>query len=218
MAIKRDIIAQNIVLVTDTINPSMFGQYWFIENKIFKPEEILGDSVFVPGFTTISAVDSQITIVPNQIQMSIKDSSQSAAYTCLKNRLTKMIELLSMIPVKAMGINFLWKIMSDEMDIHSLTKFFFGDNPTSIYGYFDKPDARLGAYFSQDFDNYTRLKLDIKPVRAEEGVGNEIDFLLTSFNYHRDINPKNVQGQLEEQLKKWTELKQNSNKVACLLK
>lgn len=217
MATKREIIAQNIVLVTDTINPSMFGQYWFIENKIYKHEEMLGDSVFVPGFTSVSAVDSQITIVPNQIQMSIKDPSQSGAYTCLKNRLVKMVQLLTMIPVKAIGINFLWKVESDEMDIHDLTKSFFGDNPTRIYDYFNKPDSRMGAYFSQFYDENTRLKLDIKPVKAQEEAGKESEFILASFNYHCDIAPQNVQGQLDNQLKKWTELRQNSNKVVCML-
>lgn len=217
MAIKREIITQNIVLVTDTINPSMFGQYWFIENKIYKAEEILGDSVFVPGFTSVSAVDSQITIVPNQIQMSIKDSSQGAAYSCLKNRLAKMMQILATVPVKAMGINFLWKVEADNMDIHSLSRLFFADNPSRIYDYFNKPDSRLGAYFSQNYDDNTRLKLDIKPVRAEVEVDKETEFLLVSFNYHRDINQKNIQDQIEEQLKKWTELRQNSNKITCLL-
>lgn len=217
MAIIREIIAQNIVLVTDTINPGMFGQYWFIDKKIYKPEEMQGDSVFVPGFTSVSAVDSQITIVPNQIQMSIKAPSQSVAYTCLKNRLAKMVQLLDMIPVKAIGINFLWKVQSDELDVHQLSKSFFGNNPNRINDYFSKADARLGAYFSQNYDENTRLKLDIKPVKAEEETGKEMEFLFCSFNYHRDITPQNVQAQLDSQLKRWTELRQNSNKVICML-
>lgn len=217
MAINREIIAQNIVLVTDTINPSMFGPYWFTDNKIFKTEEMQSDSVFVPGFTSVSAVDSQITIVPNQIQMSIKDPSQSGAYTCLKNRLIKMVQLLTMLPVKAIGINFLWKVESEEITIHDLTKSLFGDNPTRVYDYFDKPDSRMGAYFSQFFDENTRLKLDIKPVKAQEEAGKESEFILASFNYHCDISPQKVQIQLDNQLKKWTELRQNSNKVVCML-
>lgn len=217
MAIYREVIAQNVVLVTDTINPSMFGQYWFIDKKIYKPEEMQGDSVFIPGFTSVSAVDSQITIVPNQIQMSIKDPSQSRAYTCIKNRLAKMVQLLDMIPVKAIGINFLWKVQSDEMDVHQLSKIFFGNNPTRIYDYFYKVDARLGAYFSQNYDGNTRLKLDVKPVKAEEEAGKETEFLFCSFNYHRDVVHQNVQEQLDDQLRKWTELRQNSNKVICML-
>ncbi len=217
MAIIRDIITQNIVVVTDTINPSMFGPFWFTENKIYKPEEILPDSVFVTGFTSLSAIDSQITIVPNQIQMSIKETSQSTSYTCLKNRLAKIIQLLGTLPVKAIGINFLWKIASDELDIHALSHGLFGDNSTRIYDYFSKVDSRFGAYFSQNFDDNTRLKLDIKPVRAEEEAGKDTEFILASFNYHRDITPKDVQRQLEDQLKKWTELRQNSSKLSCML-
>ena len=217
MEIIRDLITQNVVVVTDTINPSMFGPFWFTENKIFKPEEILADSVFVTGFTSLSSIDSQITIVPNQIQMSIKETSQSASYTCLKNRLAKILQLLSTIPVKAIGINFLWKVASEELDVHSLSKNLFADNTTRIYDYFSKADARFGAYFSQNIDDNTRLKLDIKPVHAEEEAGKKSEFILASFNYHRDITPKDVQRQLDDQIKKWTELRQNSNKLVCML-
>lgn len=53
MAITRTIVAQNIVLATNNLNTSMFGQYWFVDKKIFRPEEFLQDGIFVPGFTQV---------------------------------------------------------------------------------------------------------------------------------------------------------------------
>lgn len=178
MVTTREIIVQNVVLVTDQITPSMFGQYWFIHNKIYTPEEIGQGSIFVPGFTSVNAPDSQITIVPNQIQMSIGPTEQSASYNCLKSRITKMVTALPMLPVKAIGVNFVWKVSDSVRDIHQLCNDCFGDNGTQLYAQFAKPDARLGAYFSQNLVMNTRLKLDIKPVTAMKEDGKRAELLV----------------------------------------
>lgn len=217
MAITRTIIAQNIVLATNNLNTSMFGQYWFVNNKIFNPEEFLQDTIFVPGFTQVSSTDCQITIVPNQIQMAIKDDDLSKANECVRTRFTKMVEAIGALPINAIGLNYIWRVSDSELDNHQLTSSFFADNPTEIYSYFNKNDSMYGAYFSQNIDVDTRLKLDIKPVHRIEN-GQREDYVIASFNYHRDIGNGNVMNQLLDQLKKWNNLRQNSNKIVCLLK
>lgn len=217
MAISRTIVAQNIVLATNNLNTSMFGQYWFVNNKIFKPEEFLQDAIFVPGFTQVSSADCQMTIVPNQIQMAIKEDDQSKANECVKSRFTKMVEAIGTLPIIAIGLNYIWKIVDNERDNHQLTSFLFADNPTEIYSYFNKNDSMYGAYFSQNYDMETRLKLDIKPVHSIVN-GQREDYVIASFNYHRDIRLGNTMSQLLDQLKKWNNLRQNSNKIVCLLK
>lgn len=217
MSIQRSIIAQNIVLVTNNINTGMFSQYWFIQNKIFQPEEILQDSVFAPGVSIVSSTDCQIICEPSRIQMALKSDNPSDAYSCVKNRLAKMIAAVQMLPVIAIGINFIWKLTDDEKDIHSLTSYLFGENDCDIYGYFNKTDARFGAYFSQDVDENTRLKLDIKPVHTLEN-NTKTEFITASFNYHRDLQIDKAAQHIDDQLKKWSNLRQNSNKVVCLLR
>lgn len=217
MPVKQTLIAQNIVLVTNNINTAVFSQYWFIQNKIFQPEEIQQDSVFAPGLTIVSAPDCQIICDPSRIQMAMKSDNPSDAYACVKSRLAKMIAAIQMLPVVAVGVNFIWKITDAEKDIHNLSSYLFADNESGIYDYFSKPDTRYGAYFSQDFDENTRLKLDIKPViTIENNVKSE--FITASFNYHRDLAIEKSASQIEEQLKKWSNFRQNSNKVACLLR
>lgn len=217
MAIIRSIIAQNIVLATNNLNTSMFGQYWFVNNKIFKQEEFLQDVIFVPGFTQVSSADCQITIVPNQIQMAIKEDDQSKANDCVRERFTKMVEAIGALPIIAIGLNYIWKVFDNELDSHQLTSYLFADNPTEIYTYFNKEDSMYGAYFSQNIDVDTRLKLDIKPMRGIFN-GQREDYVIASFNYHRDIRLDNTKNQLLDQLKKWNNLRQNSNKIVCLLK
>lgn len=217
MAIQRILIAQTVVLITENINTGMFSQYWFIQNKIFKPEEILQDSVFAPGVSIVSSPDCHIICEPSRIQMAIKSDNQSESYTCVKDRLTKMVNAINVLPVNAMGVNFIWKVQDSEQDIHSLSAYLFGDNDSDIYSYFNKSDSRYGAYFSQNIDENTRLKLDIKPVNSFEN-NTKVEFITASFNYHRDLQIEKSSQQIEEQLKKWSNLRQNSNKVVCLLK
>ena len=217
MSVKQTLIAQNVVLVTNNINTAVFSQYWFIQNKIFQPEEILQDSVFSPGLTVVSALDCQRICDPSRIQMAIKSDNPSDAYACVKKRLAKMMAAVQMLPVVAVGINFIWKIADEEKDVHSLSSYLFADNNSEIYDYFNKSDARYGAYFSQNFDESTRLKLDIKPVLTIENNAKS-EFITASFNYHRDLAIEKAASQIEEQLKKWSNFRQNSNKVACLLR
>ena len=217
MAIHRTLIAQTVVLVTNNINTGMFSQYWFIQNKIFLPEEIMQDSVFAPGVSIVSAPDCQIICEPSRIQMAIKSDNQSDACACVKNRLSKMVAVLQMLPVVAVGMNYVWKIQDEEQDVHKLTSYLFGENDCEIYGYFNKPDSRFGAYFSQNIDDCTRLKLDIKPVHTFEN-NSKIEFITASFNYHRDLQIDKAASQIDDQLKKWSNLRQNSNKIVCLLR
>lgn len=217
MAIQRTLIAQTVVLVTNNINTGVFSQYWFIQNKIFQPEEIMQDSVFAPGVSIVSAPDCQIICEPSRIQIAIKSDNPSEAYSCVKNRLAKMVSVVQMLPVIAIGVNFIWKVQDSERDVHTLSSYLFGENDSEIYGYFNKPDSRMGAYFSQDIDDNTRLKLDIKPVHTFEN-NSKIEFITASFNYHRDLQIDKSAQQIDDQLKKWSNLRQNSNKVVCLLR
>lgn len=149
--------------------------------------------------------------------MSIKEDDQSKANECVKERFTKMVEAIGALPIIAIGLNYIWKVTDNEQDNHQLTSYLFAENPTEIYSYFNKSDAMYGAYFSQNFDAETRLKLDIKPVHSIIN-GQREDYIIASFNYHRDIRQGNTMNQLLDQLKKWNNLRQNSNKVVCLLK
>lgn len=217
MAIQRTLIAQTVVLVTNNLNTGMFSQYWFIQNKIFQPEEMYQDSIFAPGVSIVSSDDCQIICEPSRIQIAIKPDNLSESYNCVKNRLGKMVTALQTLPVLAIGVNFIWKIQDDARDIHTLTSYLFGENDTEIYGYFNKADARYGAYFSQDIDDNTRLKLDIKPVQSLDN-NTKIEFVSASFNYHRDLPIDKPAQQIDDQLKKWSNFRQNSNKIVCLLK
>lgn len=216
MATSRNILAQNIVLVTENVNPSLFNMVWFIQNNIFHAEDILPDSVCVPGFTSISTPICQITIVPNQVQMAIKTDNVEVSKLCVTNSFKKVIQSLAALPIKGIGINFVWKVSDNDTDFHSYTSRLFANNESNLHSYFSQEDSRMGAYFSQNVDDTTRLKLDIKPVTADDNA-KITEFLFCAFNYHCDVNIDNSKDRLTAQLDKWEEFLNSSRKIVCLI-
>lgn len=217
MAIIQKLIAQNVVLVLNNINTGVFDKFWFVDNGVFTREEFLQDSIFAPGLSVVSTDDCNLTVLPNQIQFAVKSDDPQIGIDCVMQKMSKFIKALSNVRVLAMGMNFSWRIEDSNKHISVFTRELFDNPSVGIHQYFNHDDARFGTYISQDFDNETRLKLDIKPVNAQEN-GSVVDFVLASFNYHSDVKVPNYQEYLLHLLEKWPLLNKNSEEVVCLLK
>lgn len=214
MAINRKVLAQNIVLVADSINVTSFTQYWFIKNSIFGEEEFKS-SVFTPGLALIAASDSQLTILPNQIQLELKNDNTDAALQCIENRMVKLIKCLSNVRVTAIGLNYIWKVTDTERSMPQISKSLFGSSESTLNTYFKNEDARYGAYYSQDVDTQTRLKLDIKPTLVKEN-GQDVDIMMYNFNFHCDVPEQKMEETLLSQLNKWKQFNNLANDLVCL--
>ena len=205
MATTNEIIAQQVILVAKNINVGAFSQYWFMKNGVFGGEEFLEDSVFTPGLTVVSTKECQLMILPDQVRFGLKidDLTQGEAVTDVK--------------IEAVGLNFVIRIIDPDRSTGQLSRDLFHRKDTNLGGYFSHDDAYFGAYISQNHDANTRLKLDIKPVHTMNGE-TVTEFLMASFNFHRDIIVKeDLQQALLEQLAKWHEFVETSMKVSCLL-
>lgn len=217
MATQHKLLSQNVVIVTQDINTTMFNQYWFIQNGIFSPEEILSDSIFIPGLTNLSTQECNLVITPNQIQFNVKSVDSSIGCECITKKLIRIIERISGIQMKAVGLNFIWKIFKDNIDVPQFSKELFYITNSNLHQAFNVKDARFGTYLSKDFFQ-SRLKLDIKPVKSEE-TGEPIEFILAAFNFHKDLAIDNAisTAQLLEQLNNWSLYSNESNRIVCLL-
>ncbi len=214
MAISRRALAQNIVLVADGINVTSFSQYWFIKNGIFGDEEFKG-AVFTPGLVLIAAPDCQLTILPNQMQLELKSDNENMALQCIENRMVKLIKYLANVRVSAIGLNYIWKLTDNERTMPQISKSLFGNSESSLMSFFKNEDTRYGAYFSQDVDSQTRLKLDIKPTIVKEN-GQNVDIMMYNFNFHCDVQERQMEETLLNQLKKWQRFNQLAKELVCL--
>jgi len=214
MAINRKILAQNIVLVSDTINVNSFSQYWFIKNGIFGEDEF-GGSVFTPGLSLVSARDCQLTVLPNQIQLELKSDNADEAQQSIQKRMIKLVKSLSNVRVIAIGLNYIWRVNDEEKTMPVLSRVLFGKSSTNLQSFFNKEDTRFGAYYSQNIDEQTRLKLDIKPSLIKEN-GMDIEILMYNFNFHCDVPEQQMEDTLLNQLNKWQNFNQLANELVCL--
>lgn len=217
MAVTQKLIAQNVVLVINNINTGVFDKFWFVDNGVFVREEFLQDSIFAPGLSVVSTKDCSLTVLPNQVQLAVKSDDPQVGINCVMQKMSAFIKALSNVRVVAMGMNFTWRVEDREKHINALTRELFDAPQDKLHQYFNHQDARFGTYISQDYDNETRLKLDIKPVNSlEDGV--VIDFIMAAFNYHSDVKVQNYQEYLLHLLEKWPLLNSNAEEIICLLK
>ena len=220
MATKQKLLSQNVVIVTQDVSTTMFNQYWFIHNGIFSPEEILADSIFVPGLTNLSTQECNLIITPNQFQFNVKSEDSTTSCKCITERLMRIVEKVSGagIQMKAIGLNFIWKIFEENIGVPLFSKRLFYLPSSHLHQVFDVKDARFGTYVSKNFLQ-SRLKLDIKPV-ISDGTGEPNEFILAAFNFHRDLtvdNSEQLTVELLEQLKSWNLYYDESARLVCLL-
>lgn len=217
MNIDNTLIGQNILAVIRNINTSVYSQMWFVQNRIFTAESMLEDSVFAPGFVRVVTELCVFEITRQSIRLVISIDDQSKSYAVVKDVFAKFIEKAEAMPIVAIGINFIWKSIPQDSDLKEAGDFLFGHEDSEIYRYFNKPNTRIGAYFSQEYDERTRLRLDIKPAYTmNNGVREE--FYAASFNYHWELSSNNGKKDIIDQTQKWSNMRQTSKKIVCLLK
>ena len=207
--VAKFLLANTIVFLTENNNPSFYNSVWFVNNNIFQLNEMLQDSVFSNHYVNVVTPELTITIVPTNIIIDLKKPNNA------ENLISKYISLfLSKIihTVQAIGINFIWKVVDEERNICQLSKDLFGQGNTCLSSVFTKKDATFGAYMSQSYDDYTRMKLDIKPVKFSKiEIG-----MIASFNFH--YNMSSDQELNISQLNKWSEMSKKVEEIVCLMK
>lgn len=203
------LLANTIVFLTNNRIPAIHNIEWFADNDIFQLDEMLQDSVFSNNYVNVITSELTITIVSNHITIDLKKTSN--AEILIKKHINPFLSKIRE-SVNAIGINFIWKIIDEERSINKFSKNLFGEGKTCLSSIFTHADASFGAYMSQSYDDTTRMKLDVKPVKFTETE----DGILASFNFHYDKSD-NLEDDLS-QLCKWSEMSKKAEEIVCLMK
>jgi len=194
---------QNIVIVANLFNPSVFNSHWFIKNEIVNEEEILPTSIFAQDLAQLSTKDFNLLVLLNQLILTVSESSEISSI----KKLTKCISLLKHTPFTAVGINFIYNSNQfDETDENWSRSLFYNTN-SKIYQSFNSTDSKFGIYLSKDYHS-SRLKLDIKPVNSQEIGSIEVKEVINyNFNFHKDLDKENAFDDLIQYLEKWNDFR-----------
>jgi hypothetical protein len=200
----------NAIVVARQFNPSIVSQMWLVNTGIV-PDGGFGDEfAFTPVFAQVVTEQFALQIIPERLQFTPKVpvNEQKSLVT---EKVGKFVRALPHTPYAAVGLNFSFHLVPDQIDVRDLTRslFFVPDSP--IHKAFDAPDAQFGGYVSRDALG-CRFKLDVKPCTLKPASGGEQQFVALDFNFHRDIAPGPTAAEdVVKLLERWDEAKA----IAC---
>jgi hypothetical protein len=209
---KSQLVGSNVVIAARHFNPSVFNQLWLFRNELVSEEEFEPGSVFTDVFVQVKTPRFVLLVVPDQLQFVPLKQDEDDEHL-IEEKVGRIIELLSHTPYIAVGLNFVWHMNLDDLDIRGLTRQLFFKADSAFFKEFDTDDAQFGGYASKDMFG-CRFKVDIKPITVLEEPRERVQF---AFNYHKDImHPIKVVQEIKEVLGHWNEARAESERLVKL--
>lgn len=180
-------IEKNIV-VLGVFKPSKYDKLFFIKNNLISEGDILESSLFMTEISVIETIDFVINITQQQIVISSKNPSLTNNIQNIASEIIKD----SSNTISAIGYNFKW-FMFVKGELTDITKkLFYIPNENVINNNFNTDDTVYGYYVSKNYE-YSRLKLDVKPILVQKiDTSEKTKVLNFDFNFHvENINYSN---------------------------
>ncbi len=176
-------IEKNIVILGN-FKPSKYDKLFFIKNDLIKEVDFLENSMFMTEISIIETNNFVINVTQQQIVISAKNPNEE---TTIQN-IASAIIIDDNNYITAIGYNFKWFMFIDN-DLNNFTKkLFYTPTNTVINKHFNTDDTMYGYYVSKDYE-YSRLKLDIKPLLVHQVDTNvKRNVLNFDFNFHIERN------------------------------
>jgi len=195
------LIASNVVIVAENLNPSIFREVWLVKEGIFTEEEIDSKSFFSSVSVNVLTPNVELLVVPERLQLTLKTSEGQDEI--IKKVLGSVVEALPHTPYKAIGFNFYWILEpSDQSNLQKVAQEMFLSEKNPLRNAFNAEDARYGIYLSKD-ELGMRLKLDVKPIKKVDGDITK-EALQFHFNFDKTVNmPEKTTKIILETFDKW---------------
>lgn len=195
---RVELVDRTVVIVAHDVNMSIFQPWWIIKNGILEESEIVFQGVLVtPVAVEVPTKHFKLTVLPNRIQMSLAQTCDSP-YLQIERVLAKMIAILPHTPYSAVGFNFVFNILSDNVEQYKKwEQRLFTCNFKSLCELPEASNPRHGSYISYDVLD-GRLKLNMLPItKTHEAVTPNERIVIQeeatqfTYNFHYDIDPQN---------------------------
>jgi len=195
MAILKEIKSENIVILAQNFNPSIFSTHWLVKNSLSIDDDIINERTIInPSYVRINTKQFNLVVTLDQLQIAPVSNTDLGDLIPVVKRI---VEKLTEIPYKAIGINFIWSASHDSDLLPKFSRESFSNN-SKLAERFKTDDSCFGIYMSKDIKNL-RLKLDVKPT-----IENDVESMTIAFNYHKDFkNNDTAQIELIEILDSW---------------
>jgi len=202
----------SVVIVAKDFNISIFKPFWLLKNNILNEQELQGNIVITPPAVHIPTDNFVLMVLPDRLQMTMPRQYRDAKDD-IARILGGIIKTLPHTPYTALGLNFNYFVAPEAEDAFSSwnKQLLASSLSNKIYPEQDE-GTRFGSYLSFDVLG-TRLKIDIKPVKAPNNIATLCnswhkgqDLVRLNFNFHRDIISSEPPTQtVLDTLGKWSE-------------
>jgi len=215
MALTKKLSIQNVVILANNFNPSIFNQHWLVSNNFLKVDDILPGSVFTADAAQVKTKEAEFLVIPPQLQFASKISEKWKEP--LDNMLIRFVDRLSEVPYRAVGLNFVWFASEEGVSINELSKRLFYSDGINLFSDFEGNNAKFGVYASKDFRG-SRLRLDIKPATTEDPHDKSVrDVVQLAFNFHKDLTGEKVNEELKSFLQDSVSYKAEADRIMDLI-
>ena len=215
----KKLISENVVIVANNLNPSLFTQLWLVRQGIIEEEDFAPNSVFSQFVTQVSTPEFQLLVVPEQLQFTLAEKSKDDL-DLIKEKVGTIIKKIPHTPYRAIGANFHWLFAPEPPEIFvEFMRNLFAKPGIAIYERFSESDARFGAYMSKDVFG-VRLRLNIKSVRSinEENPEEVKESLQLAFNYHLDLaEGTDIIDRMLDFLEQWNQMRLYSEELVSVV-
>lgn len=207
----RAIESGNVVIVAQSLNPSVFSELWLVRNGILEEGIRSAESFFSPVAARVTTADFELLVLPERLQFAPGRPTDDAQQL-VHRTVGRIVELLPHTPYRAFGINFEWSASTEDQALFCASiRRMFVPEASEVHSHFSEPDARFGGYLSKDALGF-RLRLDIKPISRERD-GIKAEGLLYHFNFNLDLCTDRPADEIQEGIGKWGEARRLSQEI-----
>ena len=203
-------VADNVVVVARSFNPTILSQVWFVRHGIIEENEFAQTCVFSPFVVDARTKAFQLLVTPDRLQLTFRPDADRAA--TIRAVLQRIVQLLPHTPYVAVGFNVQYEIVPEATTYAAKLRKAMLVPEGPLAEHFREPDARFGSHLAKQVGEM-RMTMEVKPARRNEQAGAP-EVVSLAFNFHRDLNSDDKATVLVAALGSWDQAMLEAQTIA----
>src|SRR5450631_4247118 len=101
MPLVKDLKIENVIILANSFNPTIFSTHWLITKGFCKEQDILPTTVAAQNFAQIMTKEFTLLVLPDQIQFLKAKGYSGLLGDLVKSKLLGIITLLKEVPYRS---------------------------------------------------------------------------------------------------------------------
>lgn len=182
-----NLIASNIVILAQNLNPSIFSQLWLIKAGVITEKENIENAFFTPSGVSFDTPHFELIVVPERLQVSFKKTDIESQIALMERTCGRIVKELPHTPYTAVGFNMDWAIeIADETNYKKTMGEIFLSNSNAFAAFFASDSPIFGMTLAKEIIGM-RLTLTLSQAVNQK---TKAKGMLFKFNFNQPIEEK----------------------------